>query len=785
MQCDNVAITVTFTATDECGNISTTTATYLIKDTDAPNITQQASDLTVECDGAGNTADLNNWLTSNGGATATDTCSTISWSNDFSALSDECGETGSATVTFTATDACGNESSTTATFTIEDTTPPAVPNDTGSTVQCLKDAIQPTAPAVNDVCGGNIIPDITESTNPDCEGTKEYTFTYTDCAGNEAVYVYTYTINLTPFILPANGLETVSNLADVVEPTPPTVTDNCGNILTPTGPVVTETPDCQGTVDYTFTYTDCAGNSADWTYTYTIILAPFTVPDNDASNVACITDAVVPTPPTVLDANGVEIIPVMTENSDPVCQGDKVYTFTYTDCAGNTADWLYTYTINDNIAPVAPSAPAPITYECIEDVPSPGNLTAVDNCSGNITVVGVDSVDNSNPCNVTIIRTWTFTDACDNTSSVAQAITVADTQAPVAPDAPGNITYECIDDVPVAGNLTAVDNCAGNITVAGIDTIDETNPCNVIITRTWTFTDSCNNSSSVSQTITVKDTTAPVLTSDLDTEMDVSCADIPDKPNLTFEDNCDSNVNVDYSETNTFDETILTDYEIVRTWIVSDACGNKNTYTQTLHVTLDEVVTEIIAEDRCYDDGVVNLNDYLQTTNLNGVWEMVEGNTDATLEGNIFNPTTLQLSLDFLPKDGGIDYLFKYTTTDQGCISVTNLAMNINADCTVLPCGSEDVVISKAITPNGDQWNEYFQITGVELCGFEMDVKIFNRWGALVYQNSNYQNDWNGKSSSGAIGASGTVPNGTYYYIVILKNSGLNPFTGPVYVGTK
>ncbi len=785
VKCDGNAITVTFTATDDCGKSSTTTATYLIKDSEAPSITTEASDKIVECDGNGNTTDLNAWLASHGGAIATDTCSNVTWSDDFSALSDSCGETGSATVTFTATDGCGNKSTTTATFTIQDTTAPSVPTDSGSNVQCLKEATQPTAPIVTDVCGGEIIPVITESSDPICEGYKVYTFKYTDCAGNESVYTYTYTIDLKQFILPTNGSKTVNSLAEAVEPTPPTVTDNCGNILKPSEPVVTETPDCQGTIKYTYTYTDCALNTADWTYTYTIVLAPFTVPENEASSVACITDAVVPTPPTVFDANNKEVIPVMTENADPVCKGDKIYTFTYTDCAGNTADWKYTYTINDDIAPVAPKAPEPMEYQCIDDVPVAGNLTAVDNCAGNITVAGVDSVDNSNPCNITIIRTWTFTDNCNNTSSVAQVITVADKTAPVAPTAPSDMTYQCINDVPVAGNLTAVDNCAGNITVAGVDSVDNSNPCNIIIKRTWTFTDSCNNSSSVSQTITVKDTTAPVLTSDLDTEMDVSCSDIPDKPNLTFEDNCDSNVNVDYSETNTFDETILTDYEIVRTWIVSDACGNKNTYTQTLHVTLDEVVTEITAEDRCYDDGVVNLNDYLQTTNLNGVWEMVEGNTDATLEGSIFNPTTLQLSLDFLPKDGGIDYLFKYTTTDQGCISVTNVAMNINADCKVLPCGSEDVVISKAITPNGDQWNEYFQITGIELCGFEMDVKIFNRWGALVYENSNYQNDWNGKSSSGAIGASGTVPSGTYYYIVILKDSGLNPFTGPVYVGTK
>ena len=70
--------------------------------------------------------ELNDRLANNGGATASDACSGVTWSNDYDALSDDCGATGSATVTFTATDDRGNASSTTATFTIEDTTNPSL-----------------------------------------------------------------------------------------------------------------------------------------------------------------------------------------------------------------------------------------------------------------------------------------------------------------------------------------------------------------------------------------------------------------------------------------------------------------------------------------------------------------------------------------------------------------------------------------------------------------------------------------------------------------------------------
>ena len=74
------SVTVTFTASDACSNTSTTTATFTIQDTTDPSIDTAAADETVECDGSGNTAALNTWLSNNGGATATDACSAVTWS---------------------------------------------------------------------------------------------------------------------------------------------------------------------------------------------------------------------------------------------------------------------------------------------------------------------------------------------------------------------------------------------------------------------------------------------------------------------------------------------------------------------------------------------------------------------------------------------------------------------------------------------------------------------------------------------------------------------------------
>ncbi|WP_164905520.1 hypothetical protein, partial [Flavobacterium sufflavum] len=64
---------------------------------------------------------------------------------------------------------------------------------------------------------------------------------------------------------------------------------------------------------------------------------------------------------------------------------------------------------------------------------------------------------------------------------------------------------------------------------------------NYTLTRTWTAKDACGNESSKSQTITVKDTTAPVL-SNAPADVTVECSAVPTATaaDLTATDNCDA-----------------------------------------------------------------------------------------------------------------------------------------------------------------------------------------------------------------------------------------------------
>lgn len=73
--------------------------------------------------------------------------------------------------------------------------------------------------------------------------------------------------------------------------------------------------------------------------------------------------------------------------------------------------------------------------------------------------------------------------------------------------------------------------------------------------------------------------------------------------------------------------------------------------------------------------------------------------------------------------------------------------------------------IPGGFSPNGDGVNDRFVI---ENTGFKrISLEVFNRWGNRVYRSADYKNDWDGRSTEG-IRVSSDLPEGTYYYIVIL-----------------
>jgi len=168
----------------------------------------------VECGNPNNTLLLNNWLSSHGGATASDGCSNVTWTYDAHPSTNGCGVTLSTLVVFTATDDCGNSTTTAAIFAVEDRIAPAIiipaqdisVSCGGVDPQVLLESwlnIQGGAMAFDD-CGNMSWTNNYSALSDDCgpTGSALVTFTVTDDCGNVTTTAANFSIvdNISPVI---------------------------------------------------------------------------------------------------------------------------------------------------------------------------------------------------------------------------------------------------------------------------------------------------------------------------------------------------------------------------------------------------------------------------------------------------------------------------------------------------------------------------------------------------------------------------------------------------------
>lgn len=92
----------------------------------------------------------------------------------------------------------------------------------------------------------------------------------------------------------------------------------------------------------------------------------------------------------------------------------------------------------------------------------------------------------------------------------AKLIDNQDIAAPLLPQPERVITAQC-GAVPAAATLAAIDECDASPMISIAEqTVNGTCPQNYTLFRTWTATDACGNSASVSQTVVVVVSPSPI-----------------------------------------------------------------------------------------------------------------------------------------------------------------------------------------------------------------------------------------------------------------------------------
>ena len=644
----SVQTTVMVITTDDCGNDSSQEFTFTIEDTTPPAITAVA-DGEGECEGADPSANSEYlaWLSDNAGITATDLCSDIdiSYVEGPWTAPDVC--TDQVSVTFTVADDCGNSTDLTYTFTITDETDPFIIDNLDGTAECegtdpnLNSAYltwlgQFTNATTNEVCGNTSISYSASGVWTSvgvCSEQTTVTVTTTDDCGNDSSQDFTFTITDTepPTIVAGadgtgecEGTDHDANSeyqAWLTSNAGITATDLCSNVTITPSPAGWTSPDvCTYENVVTFTIEDECGNSTDLTYTFNITdtTDPFIINGSNGTAECQGSDPNLNTDyitwrnqfanASTNDVCGNSTLSY-TEGAWNIiddCTEQITVTVIATDDCGLMQTEDFTFTITDTRVPTA-SNPAPVTVECIADVPLP-DISVVtdeaDNCSVPV-VVWIEDVSDGGTCPTIITRTYSVTDDCGNSITVTQDIVINDLVPPTL-TCPGDLTAVCdISEQPAysdyaaftAAGGTATDNCG--IDESSFTLLSETSDgsCPETVTRTYQIADLCGNLNTCVQLIVIDDDEVPTLTCPGDL---TAVCDISEQPAYsdyaaftaaggTATDNC----GIDESSFTLLSETSdgSCPETVTRTYQIADLCGNLNTCVQLIVIDDDEVPT--------------------------------------------------------------------------------------------------------------------------------------------------------------------------------------------------
>ncbi|MFZ6053331.1 T9SS type A sorting domain-containing protein, partial [Halocola ammonii] len=523
----NFTIVRTFTATDACGNSTVDSQEISVSDETAPEFTFVPENATIEC-----SEEVPAVM-----AEASDNCGEVTVTFEDVVAQGDCPQASTITRTFTAVDECGNASTAVQVINIVDTTAPVF-DAYEAELEMACDDVQETSLSATDNCSDVEI-SMEESFDAEagCIGVITRVFTAVDACGNAATAEQVITLT--------------DDVAPVLNDVPEDMTIECSDLPT-------EFEGEQG---------DNIGGELTGLDQILFYLDQMEVPFPYATDNCSEVDV---TFEPFLVTEGLECPVVAT------C--GKV--FTATDACGNTVEQTFTVTIVDTQAPEFEYVPADAAYSCDEEYVLE-DAVAFDSCSNASVEVSEEIIPGDCENNYSIVRTFTATDDCGNSSEATQTIVISDEEAPVFTSVPQGNEISCDEELP-SEMATAEDNCGIATVTFEDETIEGDCANSYVIERTFTAVDVCGNSATASVSYYVYDNTAPVFDS-LPEDVTVECAgDVPAFADLTATDNCgDASVEM-VADTLEMDE--CGNMVINVSYTATDACFNSSSASYSITV---------------------------------------------------------------------------------------------------------------------------------------------------------------------------------------------------------
>jgi gliding motility-associated-like protein len=215
---------------------------------------------------------------------------------------------------------------------------------------------------------------------------------------------------------------------------------------------------------------------------------------------------------------------------------------------------------------------------------------------------------------------------------------------------------------------------------------------------------------------------------------------VQEKPGLFYSwDDGSTNADKEISPTDPINNYVLT--------VVDPNCLSPYTVEVIVRVTYIENTILNDANSTVGDNPIITSDDQinLQSDNLFDAYSWSNGGSSSSILVEPLESTWYTLMVD-----------------SSGCLGIDSIYVVLG------------VIPYDAITPNGDQMNDVWEILDIENYPSAI-VKVFNRWGEIVFESNGGAAyiPWDGMFESEEL------PVGTYYYVIDLNN-GEDPQTGPI-----
>src|SRR5437667_327113 len=472
-------------------------------------------------------------------------------------------------------------------FTLIDRTraPDVTPGQT-STLECTATPSF-TAPTASDDCNGATVNQLTDVTGgTGCVRTVTRSWDAVDACGNHSATV-SQVITLVDTTPPTIGQPGAAATIDcTVTPsfTAPTASDDCNGATINILGDVTGGTGCVRTVTRSWDAVDACGNHSA-TVSQVITFVDTTPPTighpGAAATIDCTATPSFTAPTASDDCNGATVNQLTDVTGGTGCVKTVTRTWDAVDACGNhSATVSQTITLIDTTPPTIGSPGAAATIDCTA-TPSFTPPTASDDCNG-ATVNQLTDVTGGTGCVRTVTRSWDAVDACGNHSAtVSQVITLVDTTPPTIGQPGAAATIDCTA-TPSFTAPTASDDCNG-ATINILGDVTGGTGCVRTVTRSWDAVDACgNHSATVSQIITLVDTTPPTIGSP-GAPATIDCTATPSFTAPTASDDCNGATVNQLTDVTGGTGCVKT---VTRSWDAVDACGNHSaTVSQTITAT--------------------------------------------------------------------------------------------------------------------------------------------------------------------------------------------------------